>query len=445
LFLRFLAHHKRSAITYYRVELPARTIAKLGLARTEFKLWLDMGANTLERYRALMNSNGLLCYTTFGPDFLRLLKKLKRFPPEKHSEEVIAYAPCVFNDSDDNTHFVNPTNPAFSRLGTRIINMKGEVEILKPGEPVMMVNEQGDKFPLWQDGKDGFDIARNLDRISYLDKCYELSNGLSFTSPRLRDYWASVLKNKNMYVFPNSVCFEDYPEIRTLKDKGVVRVLWQGGDSHYGDWYSLRDVLSPVSKKFPEVRWVIWGSVYPFIHKEIPSNQMIAEEWIHYDAYRLRLATLNFDFAVAPLVNNMFNLGKSAIKFYEAAALPEPRPILAARVPPYSDEIIDGETGMLYSDNDEFKLKFETLVRDAKLRKKLGKAAKEWVGEHRQINKTVVPYFEWIAETISTTQAKRRKFAVPSPLMPRLDLEIRKGKLKKWAEGGLIGDPHGGI
>jgi glycosyltransferase involved in cell wall biosynthesis len=141
---------------------------------------------------------------------------------------------------------------------------------------------------------------------------------------------------------------------------------------------------------------------------------------VPYDAYKIRLATLDFDFTVIPLVENLFNEGKSAIKWYEVSALPRPKPVLAARVPPYSDEIIDGDTGLLYSDHEEFKVKFEALVRDGDLRDRLAKRAKEWVGEYRDGYKTAGPLYEWIVKTIDSTRESRW------PLDARLPKRKRK-------------------
>jgi len=403
--LYFIVNPQRSAITYYRQELPARIITELNLARADTRLWVEMGQTAEERYRNVMNSTGLLFYTTVGPDILKLERKLKKSPSEDLGLGQFAHPPCVFQDTDDNTHFINPLNPAFARLGTRNIDGK----LLTPGESLNIVNERGEKVPLWVDGQSNFDIQRNLTRSKYLDLCYKSASGVSFTTERLRDYYVKALKLRNTWVLPNMVRFADYPDIRISKARGQVRVLWQGGDSHYGDWYSLRPHLRPLTERFPELRWVIWGAVFPFVHREIPLNQLITEEWVPYDAYKIRLATIDFDFAVAPLVPNVFNEAKSAIKFYEAAALPKPRPILAARTPPYSDEIVDGETGLLYSDGNEFETKFEMMVRDRKLRKRLAENAKEWLSERRDAYKVIPKYFEWIRDTASRVQERRKR------------------------------------
>jgi len=105
----------------------------------------------------------------------------------------------------------------------------------------------------------------------------------------------------------------------------------------------------------------------------------------------------------------MFNIMKSAIKFYEPAALPKPKPILAANVPPYGDEIIHGETGMLYNDLESFMSGIDTLVRDTKARNRMAASAKDWIKENRDAYETVPPYVEWLTDTIGRFQERKRK------------------------------------
>lgn len=424
--LLFADHHARkSACTYYRQEVPHKTINKLKLAEAFLSDPVGAGGTEEERLKYYLGCDSVLYYAISGPGLVKLTKSMRKFPVQKHADDSYSYPPTIYKDIDDNTHFVSPFNPAFAKLGTRDLNGK----LFSKGEWIWVANdanlvgtnpskkeltelEKAEKVKvLWKDGKNGFDVADNKRKVRRFDQLFKLSHGASFTSERLRTYYKEKLNLKNTYVFPNSVVFEDYPSIPLLRDKGTVKVLWQGGDSHYGDWYTLKDSLGWTTSKFDEVRWVIWGTKYGFIHETLAKNKWHFEPWVPYEAYKLRLATIDFDFVVAPLAANMFNEGKSCIKWYEASALPEPRPVLAARVPPYSDEIIDGETGLLYGDDEEFKVKFEALVRDGALRDRLAKNAKEWIGEYRQASKTVPPYAEWISKTTDVIRRRRSRYA----------------------------------
>lgn len=383
-----------------------------------------MGGTEEERLKFYMNCGAILYYAISGEGLVKLVKKIKKFPVEDHGDGSFSYPPAIFKDIDDNTHYTSPFNPRFAELGTRSpggqMFKKGEWVWIandptlvgaKPSKKELSDLEQEKRVVvLWKDGEGGFDVTKNKKKIRAFDGLFKLAHGASFTSSRLEQYYKRALGLKNTYVFPNSVIFEDYPDIPIVRDKGTIKVLWQGGDSHYGDWYSIRDVLGWTTS-FDEVRWIIWGTKFNFIHQEIPADRMHFEEWIPYEAYKLRLGTIDFDFSVIPLANNIFNEGKSAIKWYEVSALPVPRPVLAAKAPPYSDEIIDGETGLLYGDLDEFKVKFEALVRDSDLRDRLANNAKEWVREHRAADKTVPPYLEWVVKTADEWRLRKQKYA----------------------------------
>lgn len=362
-----------------------------------------MGVNAARRFKTYLNSDGVFYYAMSATDLLKGMKKLRRLGAERHPDGTVSYPPVYFGDIDDNTHFVSPMNPKFKDLGTR--DEKGV--LFKPGEEIWIVDDEGNRHQLWKDGEGGWEVKEAQKKGKLIDDMWRSVDGMTFPTARLADYFKTALGIKNTHVYPNSVIFEDYPEIPIVRSKGTVKVMWQGGDSHYGDWYGLRPVLPWTCSTFPEVRWMLFGTVYPFVHSLIPRDQMIYVDWVPYDAYRLRLATLDFDFTVIPLAQNRFNEGKSGIKWYEVSALPEPKPVLAANVPPYSDEILDGETGFLYSSHEEFKVKFEALVRDGDLRNRLAANAKDWVRENRGYDRTVGGLYEWIVGTIDRTREAR--------------------------------------
>jgi len=318
-----------------------------------------MGATPEDRLKYYLKNDAVFYYAMSSPDLIKLVKKLRKFGPEKHDDGSLSVPPVFFGDMDDNIHFINPLNPKFRDLGTR----DGSGRLFGKGEEIFIIDEAGERHQLWKDGEASgnvvvedrrtlnkkwiWDVEKAQERVNVIDKLWRVVDGMSFSTPRLNAYYKKALKLKNTYTFYNSVRFDDYPDIPTIKEKGKIKVLWQGGDAHYGDWYGLRPVLPWTCEAFPEVNWTIFGSIYPFIHKSIPRDRLTYIDWVPYDAYKLRLSTIDFDFMVAPLAPNIFNECKSAIKWYEVSALPTPRPVLAANVPPFSDEMIDGEISKL--------------------------------------------------------------------------------------------------
>jgi len=206
----------------------------------------------------------------------------------------------------------------------------------------------------------------------------------------LAKYYREIHGCERVYVFPNTVIEEDYwfPRLAPRED-GTVRILWQGGQSHMGDWWPLRDALREVAQKYPQAKFVIWGSQYPWITNVIPPEQREHHAWLDYAAYKIKRGSLDCDINLAPLANNVFNRCKSAIKWYEASVGPRPEATLAAKLPPYSEEMVDGETGLMYSTPEEFAQKLGTLIEDADKRRQLAEGAREWVRANRTPKATI--------------------------------------------------------
>jgi hypothetical protein len=133
--------------------------------------------------------------------------------------------------------------------------------------------------------------------------------------------------------------------------------------------------------------------------KELGSEQCFYDGWVDPQAYTLRLSTLNHDINLCPLRENPFNEAKSAIKWYESSAICKPAVTLAKAFGPFL-EIEDNVTGLLYKTPEEFETKLSGLIEDASLRQRLAFASSEWVHEHRDIRKTVLPLGQWIQERI---------------------------------------------
>ena len=164
------------------------------------------------------------------------------------------------------------------------------------------------------------------------------------------------------------------------------------------DWYPLRDAVREVCLKYPQVKFLIWGAAYKWIHDNIPEDQIELHDWVPYEAYRPMRILMDADINICPLADNEFNRSKSAIKWYEGLMGERPEPCLAGNAGPYREEIQDGETGLLYSTPEEFVQKLSILIENIELRERLGQAARDWVLANRHVNVTVPKLFEYYQE-----------------------------------------------
>lgn len=115
------------------------------------------------------------------------------------------------------------------------------------------------------------------------------------------------------------------PEKNTAKK---LRVGWAGGQQHEND---LKFILPIVEALYKEVDWVFMGlcleELEPFV-KEIHKG-------VTFDLYPQKLAELNLDLAIAPLMHNKFNECKTNLRLLEYGILGWA--VVCSDVLPYQD------------------------------------------------------------------------------------------------------------
>ena len=393
---------KQSACSWYRITVPMLHLSKMGLAHVyEDDDTGDMKKSNL----ALMHSDIGHFYALTGEAALHRLRGLKRVSPghRKTAEGGMdIYPPTLIWDCDDNTDFVHPFNTTYAHMGVRGYP---DARLLEPGEGLEIKDASGKTIGGWVDGQTEyngtvFDIARNLHDMKVRHEVMKTVHGVTVASPQLAKYARDVIGCKNVYVFPNTISPDHYENIRAVRTDKRVRILWQGGMSHLIDWYPLREALRTICQKYKDqFTFVCFGEYFDWINEVVPASMFEYHPWVEYPAYRLKRGLLNCDINLCPLANNVFNAGKSAIKFYEASIFEDaPEATLAQRGPVFS-EIQDGVTGLLFSTPEEFVEKLSLLIEDADLRRTLGHNAHKWVLDNRTPEKTISGLFDFYAET----------------------------------------------
>lgn len=384
---------------YYRIKVPLRAMNKLGIA----KAFIDGPfEDHNQRDACLWNSNIQLHYLTAGKPIHSQCKAITEMKPARNASGRMQYPPLIVFDMDDDIESVNPLNPKYCSLGTRDVQSG---ELLMPRSDIGIIMNDGDPGPmyLWRHGIQTshgvFDSGRNIKNHAQVRKMAATAHALTCTSEALAEVGRRW--NSNVYVYPNSLMFDDFHHFDIRRRPDEVRVLWQGGYSHFPDFYPLRGAFGESSKRMPQIKWVIFGTLFNCVYENIPAALVEPHNWVDFTQFHLKFGTLAFDINIAPLADTRFNRCKSGIKWYEAAALKIPT--LAQDSGPYHDEIVDGDTGLLFKDRDEFVAKLEMLVKDADLRKRIGQRAYEWVHEYRDAEKNVIKLIEFYHKMLSDT------------------------------------------
>lgn len=390
--------HHHTASYYYRLTVPLKAMHDLGLP---IRAQIDTDSDKirpLDRVQAFCEADICLLYQPIGQVPFNNIRQVNAFIPSKRDGEW-KWPPSVVLESDDNLFHVSVLNPAYSYLGTKDPN---GVEI--PEGNQIGVVQNGERKVRWIDGHqcDGtcgpggrgncgmaINLAANREALNTYRRLVGMADAFQCSTQAVANAVLQEATPRRIKVFPNMVRFEDYEQVDLAAHPDEIRILWQGGQNHYEDWYPLRKQLGRITKKYSKVKWVIWGALYPWVLEEIPAERFIFKNWAPYNEYKLRLAMVGHDINLAPLSKNPFNVCRSAIKWYESSVLKQPAATLAQNTGPYRDEIQDGETGLLFNSPKEFEEKLGYLIEQEIERKRMAQNAKDWVSENRDAMKRV--------------------------------------------------------
>lgn len=330
--------------------------------RDDVRSYLMDGKEEAERQVEMINAADIVVGRLGDYQYFKLIK-----------EDIAPDKKMVF-DHDDNTMEVLPTSEHYKEFGT---------------EDAWALLE-GNLKPIWVTGlTEGFNRYKNLS--SQMSLLYILACADLITAPvqKLLDFYLQFgSKEVKGGIVHNALNFDLYPVgefIPKDKKKGEIRIGWQGGVSHMGDWEEIKEPLARVLKDYPEVTLHILGSYYKNQFKEV-KDRITRYPWYPFRGYTFRLKTLGLDGAIIPLEDKEFNEYKSEVKFTEFTALGVPS--VVKNMLPYS-EVITEQNSYPYKDNKEFEEKLRAMIEDIKAKKAQNKVIEslKWVKKDRDITK----------------------------------------------------------
>lgn len=370
-----------NASIYYRLLVPIFSMQKQGLCDAI----LDRNDRSIDLSAVSMaasHSDVYMAYQRCDDGFSTICGANKKRGSYQRVDNSIGAAPIMVLDTDDDLFNVTPLNDAFKNLG---IQVNGQfLEPSTPEAPTKIEVEVGDKKGiLFEDHKNGFDIAANIARMSSFRDNLANADLVTCSTPRSEAYVKREVPSANTFVLPNCIDFDAFGHV-DHRPNNRIKVLWQGSSSHHEDMIAIQHALGNVVNKYPEVDLIIWGAPYKFVSKHVNNqDQLIYRPWCQYYEYKLRMNQVGHDIAIAPLEPLIFNQSRSAIKAYESAACSKPAPTVCQKTGAYADEIIEGETGLLFETPDEFEEKISTLIENEKYRQTMGQNMKDWIRENR--------------------------------------------------------------
>lgn len=330
----------------------------------------------------------------------------KFFQSFRDSDKLVVF------EHDDNTWQLNPISDHYRYNGVEEVRV-AEKDMDAAGLGHLKKNCEDGWFWLWKDGRADFDIERNLKAMDNFNASLANADVITTTTDRL----AKLFEERNhqmggtakAYALPNCLDMRDYMPVEIKHDD--IRILWQGGASHYHDLLEIKDVLTELCKKYPQVTIILAGTPFPGVVKDIdPKQVQTYDKWTEWVAHSYRMALFGADINICPIEKNEFNQYKSSLKAYESMALGIPT--VATDYPPYSDDLQHDKTALLAKDNKDWFNHLEALVKSAELRKRLGAAGRKWVMENRNIEKQA---HLWESVYVKELERKRKQLGQPKP------------------------------
>jgi len=161
---------------------------------------------------------------------------------------------------------------------------------------------------------------------------------------------------------------------RRAPDDTVRLGYFSGTPTHDADFATITPALLALMAARPQVELVVGGSLSldpAFVRF---GTRVHREPWIPWTALPARIAAV--DINLAPLDwRDRFTAAKGAIKFLEAAAVGVPT--IASPTDAFQDAITHERTGLLASEDAEWRTALMTLVDDGETARRLGGAARE--------------------------------------------------------------------
>lgn len=273
------------------------------------------------------------------------------------------------------------------------------------GKP--LVAEIDDNYistPEYNPAFSGYAPGQEFRRIA--NSQFEYADAMIVSTPYLREVYSHL--NDHIYVVPNSIDFRAW-NVKPRSRPGI-RIGWAGGYNHHKDLKIIEPVIKNILAKHRDVKFsLVHGA--PLHLREIPGVEFVSK-FAPIHQYPRHIAAQDWDIALAPLVDNAFNRGKSNLRWLESGALGIP--CVASKVGYFAETIEHGIDGFL-ADHvgdtkkhaEEFEKYLDILITDRKLRTAMGLRAKDRINRDFNVDKVVYTYVEHLKDIIARGQVEK--------------------------------------
>ena len=186
---------------------------------------------------------------------------------------------------------------------------------------------------------------------------------------------------KRCFVISNTINKKQFELAQKLKsakksiDNGKVRIgYFSGTRTHDKDFREVADALYKVMAENSQVEFHLVG-ILDLDSKFSKFGERLVRQPL-MDYFKMLRYLAGMDINLAPLeMNNVFTACKSELKIFEAGLVEVPT--VASAIESYAGCITDGANGFLAASKGEWVEKLESLIKDRKLRHRIGQRAEQ--------------------------------------------------------------------
>jgi glycosyltransferase involved in cell wall biosynthesis len=224
------------------------------------------------------------------------------------------------------------------------------------------------------------------------------------SSQKMRNVLAKF--NTNIAVLPNYFddnCWDMRPPLRKNSSGESITIGYMGTKSHKPDLDYIAPVLLDLIEHYNEkINFQFWGIQPPAELTSLPQVKWSSHYFQSYRDFAVFFQNQSADIFIAPLVDNLFNRCKSAIKFFEYSALGAPG--IYSRLEPYQEVIVHGENGLLASSLTEWRECLIRLIENDELRFQLATHAQSLVKEDMLLSQNAYRWQEALDRAFKITK-----------------------------------------
>jgi O-antigen biosynthesis protein len=215
----------------------------------------------------------------------------------------------------------------------------------------------------------------NSPNMSWNIKSMGVFDALTVSTKNLKEYYAKYMDKDKIFICPNSLDWKereeaykaDFSQSELFRKKdGEIRIGWAGSSAHWENIKHIEEPVVQILRDYPNTTFYYTGLFGDLFQQPDIKDRVHLIPWSNLKDWAKFNREMNFDIALAPLADNMFNRAKSNLRLLEYSSARYP--IVCSPVEPYLNF-----DGVLYAkEQEEWYNQIEKLVKDKDLRDKKG-------------------------------------------------------------------------